>query len=256
MNVSFIRIVLHGGLGNQLFQYFIGCLESRRREAAGLLLVSDFLSSYETSRDVELQPLLKTSSVHQVRITHADAVIHTRLPKIVRRLTGKEFIPFIPGYGVIVDGYFQWARSYRVYSHDHINAELNSWRQALAELLQPQAPTHQHVTHIRLGDFFKSTKQARAFASAQLQSLPGPMDLVTDQEEVLNEELVRLNLPFKVQVVPTGPMSAWELLGLLSRYGRITTNGSSLAFWAAILSNADFESSNTEHIRIWRLLTT
>jgi hypothetical protein len=37
-------------------------------------------------------------------------------------------------------------------------------------------------------------------------------------------------------------------------YRRVDTNGSSLAFWAATLANADFTSTNPEHVKIWRLL--
>jgi hypothetical protein len=47
-------------------------------------------------------------------------------------------------------------------------------------------------------------------------------------------------------------MNAWDLMRLFSRYGLIETNGSSLAFWAAILSGAQFKSSNRDHMALWR----
>lgn len=250
-----VRVVLHGGLGNQLFQFFVGCLETRRNPRSNLLLVTDFLSSYQIARDVEILPLLQAFAMCKAHIAPSDFLTRIRVPKILRYISGNEFIFYVPRYGRIVDGYFQRVRLYDAYNRKHIDAEIKIWRQVLMPLIRTKAPANEHIAHVRLGDFFQSPKHAREYARARLQTLSGPTDLVTDQDDILQEELARLHLPFEVNVVPSATLTAWELLELFCQYSRISTNGSSLAFWSAVLSNASFESSNVDHNDLWRLLT-
>jgi len=37
-------------------------------------------------------------------------------------------------------------------------------------------------------------------------------------------------------------------------FRRIDTNGSSLAFWAAVLAQSQFRSSNAEHVNVWQYI--
>lgn len=250
-----IRIVLHGGLGNQLFQYFVGRLEAKRRSATRLALVPDLLAQYGAARELELAPLIDGEPEGLVCIVPANRLDRLRVPKVIWRLTRREIILRLPGRGATIDGYFQWVSSYGIYPSQAFREVIGSWRSVLSTthiLLQPQ---HERVTHIRLGDFFRSEAQARAFARQRLKALTSPTDLVTDGEKILGDELARLALPFDVKIVPTAELSAWELLSLLSGYKRIDTNGSSLAFWAAVLSRAELVTSNSDHEAIWRLLT-
>jgi hypothetical protein len=254
MTTSSVRVVLHGGLGNQLFQYFIGRLEAKRRCIDTVLLVAGLLTTYETSRVLELNPLVQAEPPPRAQSTAVDMLSRARLPKIAWRLAGREFVLTVPCYGVIIDGYFQWQGSYRAYSPANIAEVVGAWRRALAGPLQLMSPRRRHVTHVRLGDFFDSQETARQFTRARLKTLQGPTDLVTDQEDLVNEQLFSLQLPFDVRVVPTAEMSAWDLLALFCRYEHIATNGSSLAFWAAVLADAQLESSNPDHMDIWRLI--
>jgi hypothetical protein len=45
-----------------------------------------------------------------------------------------------------------------------------------------------------------------------------------------------------------------EVFALFSTYECIETNGSSLAFWAAVLTQSQFRSSNEEHVNVWKYL--
>jgi hypothetical protein len=255
MSKEAIRVVLHGGLGNQLFQYFIGRLIAKQRNSARLLLLPDLLANYGTSRVLELDPLIQAERAPISRIAPSDPVTRARLPKIVWRIVGREVILQVPGYGIVIDGYFQWASSYRACSRSHIDEVIEAWRHALVDMLQLKSRIGRHVTHIRLGDFFQSQDEAKRFAYARLRTLTSSTDLVTDQEDLVKELLATLHFPFAVKVVPTESMSAWDLLALFSQYARVSTNGSSLAFWGAVIGNNELESSNLEHMAIWRLLT-
>ena len=103
------------------------------------------------------------------------------------------------------------------------------------------------LLHIRLSDFFRSNDEARNFVREKLLQLTKETDLVTDQEALVQEELSQLSLPFNVKLLNTKNMTAWKLFSVMSEYEFIETNGSSLAVWAAILSNSEFKTSNLEH---------
>jgi hypothetical protein len=77
---------------------------------------------------------------------------------------------------------------------------------------------------------------------------------MTDQEDLVQLALAHRPGRAAVRIVSTQGMSAWQVFHLFSMYRRVDTNGSSLAFWAATLANADFTSTNPEHVKIWRLL--
>ncbi|HEY8876213.1 MAG TPA: hypothetical protein VIN03_01535, partial [Roseateles sp.] len=81
-------------------------------------------------------------------------------------------------------------------------------------------------------------------------------DLMTDQEALVQNILERPGAGRPaIRIVSTQGMSAWQVLREFSNYREIDTNGSSLAFWAAVLCGAHFSSSNPQHVDAWRVLT-
>ena len=250
-----IHVLLHGGLGNQLFQYFAGCLAAGRFALPTICLITEKLKNYKTSRAFELQVLLKNAILPFTVVENADIIAQMRIPKIICKFTKREFLFSFPGYGLIIDGYFQSLSHYQKYNNTEAGKVLEVWRHELlsANLLKPVV--RQNVTHVRLGDFFRSSKDARVFAQKCLLDLKTDTDLVTDQEGLIEEELTKLTLPFKIKVIPTEGLTAWELISLFSEYRTIQSNGSSLALWAAIFSKACFETTNINHKALWSFLT-
>ena len=248
------KVVLHGGLGNQLFQYFFASIEAGKQAPADICLITDFLGRYSSPRSVELHPLIEPRLSEGVRLSAAGLLLRARLPKVLKRITGREMALPIPGYGTIVDGYFQELAHYRDCPPSVMAAVLAQWRSPLKGRLALDIPAVGRITHIRLGDFFNNPETARAFAARQLSAISGPTDLVTDQDDVLADELAKLDLSHHVRLLPSADMSAWDLMALMCRYESISTNGSTLAFWAAVIRGAQLHSTNQEHVAIWRLL--
>lgn len=247
-------VVLHGGLGNQLFQYFHTCALAAQSRNAEIRLITNFLARYSSPRNIELLPFIESRLSDRLSLSNADALLRMRIPKLLKRITGRELVVSIPGYGVIVDGYFQEFGHFKSCPANVLAAELTQWRRTLAERLSLDTPGKGRITHIRLCDFFNDREAARSFAARQLSAISGPTDLVTDQEDVLADELAKRDLAHPVRLLPSADMSAWDLMALMCRYEAISTNGSTLAFWAAVIRGAQFHSTNQEHVAIWRLL--
>ncbi len=249
-----MHIVLHGGLGNQLFQYFHTCTLAAQCGNTEIRLITDFLVRYSSTRNIELLPLIESRLSDGLRLCKTDSLLSMRIPKVLKRVIGRELVVSIPGYGVIVDGYFQEIQHYKNCPADVLAAELALCRSSLTKRLSLNTLGGGRITHIRLGDFFNDQEAARLFASRQLSAISCPTDLVTDQEDVLAEELAKLDLAHPVRLLSSVDMSAWDLMALMCRYETISTNGSTLAFWAAVIRGSRLLSTNQEHVAIWRHL--
>lgn len=255
LTTTSVRVVLHGGLGNQLFQYFIGHLEARHLATPLLRLNTHALGNYSAARKFELAPLTTLpSDTPQVTVHANDLIARLRIPKLLHRLTKREMVLNCPIYGRLVDGYFQHRKDFQRYPPAMLHNLRSDWRHALFMKDLLCAPNRLRITHIRLGDFFRSSEEARHFARGHLVNLRGTSDLVTDQEDLVQSILEELHLLGRLRVVPSKSMDAWSLLRLFSQYGHIETNGSSLAFWAATLAGTQFTSSNPEHQAIHALV--
>jgi hypothetical protein len=246
-----IRIVLHGGLGNQLFQYFVGRVEQVQR-GGGITLHAELLQRYGTARGLELSPLLEAPSEADVDVTPIGPLARARVPKLLQRMGLGDRVLRVPGWGRIVDGYFHRADEFAPFGPAARAHVLQDWRQALAPQGLLLAAHTDHLMHLRLGDFFKSRDRARAFAVDRLRGVGAHTDVVTDQEDLIGELISELPEGRNLTVIPSAALSAWELFSLMSGYRTITTNGSSLAFWAAVLGERTLESTNPEHVALSR----
>ncbi len=250
--MSKLYVVLHGGLGNQLFQYFYSRLALDAFQLTSLCVVSDFLRDYDAPREIELEPLIESTQAGAVFYSTPSALLRMRLPKVLNKLTGLETPLVIPAFGVIVDGYFQKFNHYRNVSEVKIASELAIWRKALRSRLSLDQLQQGRLLHIRLGDFFHDLDLARTFTAERLAAIRSPTDVITDQEELVIGVLRDLQVSAPVRVVSTSNMPAWDLMQLMCRYESISTNGSTLAYWASVLCRAELLSTNPEHMKIWR----
>lgn len=247
-----IKVVLHGGLGNQLFQYLLAKTLTVKHPQYKILMVDEFLSKYEVARNFELTSILNNEELQYCR---ANWLIRLRLPKVIARLLGgRESALRVPFCGYIVDGYYQSVESYNGFTDGLIANAIASMRAAVIErniLLKPLNPK---VRHLRLTDFFRSAEDARSYVKQCLAEIDSDIDFVTDQEDLLLEELKSFNSQFKVNLVPTGHMKAWDLVTLMSSYREIVTNGSTLPMWVAILAKTELITSNKNHSDLWSKL--
>lgn len=249
---KFIKVVLHGGLGNQLFQYLLARILIIMHPQYEIKMVGDFLSKYNVVRNFELSTILNGREIQSHR---ADWLIRLRLPKIMGRLskTGESIVR-IPYYGYIVDGYYQSVDSYLTFSDGSIACAIESIRAAVYEKNILTKPFKSKVRHLRLTDFFESDQEARAYVRKCLTEVDSDLDFVTDQEDLLLQELMHFKSGFEVNLIPTSYMQAWDLVTLMSSYKQIVTNGSTLPMWVAILAKIELITSNKNHFALWSKL--
>ena len=184
-----------------------------------------------------------------------DYLIRLRLPKIVSRFfCKKDFALHIPCYGYIVDGYYQAIDDYVYFSEECISNAITSIRRTLIENNILSNPSREKIMHLRLTDFFISSQDARAHVKKCLSEIDSDMDFVTDQDDILLEELKNFKSQFKLNLIPTVNMKAWDLFTLMSSYKKIITNGSSLPLWAAILARTELITDNKNHFALWSKL--
>jgi hypothetical protein len=252
MAKKFIIVVLHGGLGNQLFQYLLAKILMVKHPQYEIKMIDDLLSKYNVVRNFELSTILNGSEVQSYR---ADWLIRLRLPKIMGRLSRtKESVVRIPYYGYIVDGYYQSVDSYLAFSDYSIASAIESIRAAVYEKNILTQPLKNKVRHLRLTDFFESDQEARVYIRKCLAEVDSDLDFVTDQEDLLLDELKHFKSHFEVNLIPTSHMHAWDLVTLISSYKQIVTNGSTLPMWAAILARTELTTSNKNHFALWSKL--
>jgi len=247
-----IKVVLHGGLGNQLFQYLLAKVLIVKHPQYEIKMIDDFLSKYNVVRNFELSNILNGC---EGQFCSADWLIRLRLPKIIGRLsrTGESIIR-IPCYGYIVDGYYQSVDSYLTFSDGSIASAIESIRAAVKKRNILTKPFKSKVRHLRLTDFFKSDQDARVYVRKCLTEVVSDLDFVTDQEDLMLDELKHFKSHFKVNLIPTSHMQAWDLVTLMSSYKQIITNGSTLPLWTAILAKTELITSNKNHLALWSKL--
>jgi hypothetical protein len=249
-----IYVVLHGGLGNQLFQFFRALVTSNKIPDCDFFFVEVFLGQYNSHRKFELDAILDKKISYR-KNAKSNFLIRIRLPKLLAKfILPTEPVLMIPAFGFILDGYFQSISSYKDFSKDDIRSALSLFRMLAREKSLIVMPVKYEVYHVRLTDFFNGNEEARSYVSNFLLGITSNVDIVTDDETLFENELAKVRLPYQINVIPTKNFTAWDLIKLFSRYRKITSNGSSLAFWASLLSQSTLETTNKSHHKLWLFL--
>ena len=250
-----MSVVLHGGLGNQLFQYFYATLVHRAKRSSIVKLHLGFLSSYESARALELNPLISQRLNKCVELIYTpNFLINLRIPKVLNYLIGREYrIGFI-SLIYIIDGYFQKIRSYVDFSRIAIDDTLKDFRTLLIDQKLINYSDKPFLVHIRLGDFFSDSIEAKKHISSRLSKLDEDVDIITDQEWLISEFIAETAHSKNLKIVSTSDLDSWGVLRLMSSYRNIDTNGSSLAFWAAVFSCSNLITSNPDHQKLFDFL--
>ena len=249
-----VIIVLHGGLGNQLFQLFRGLTHLVEFPDYGIIFNEYFLNKYSVKREFELDPIASTSLSFRREKT-ANFFIKFRMAKVIKNIfSGKDFIISIINNHIIIDGYFQNKSDYQKIQKKTINEAIILLRKFTNENFLNSMKSKKEIHHIRLTDFFKNRNEATIFVSSYLKKITKNIDIITDDEDLLCNEIKKNKLAFNINIIPTKNFSSWELLKILSNYGVVNSNGSSLAFWGALLSGSILKTSNNEHQELFEFL--
>lgn len=156
------------------------------------------------------------------------------MPKVLERLFGRQESPWKLGKDAYLDGYFQTAKLYSRFGESTIRRHL----QVLAdELAINPAQDDDLLIHLRVGDFFKNRDEARLHVLSRLREIPNKSALVTNDEDLLNdEELSELVAAKEARLISTKGLSAENVLRTLSRHRKVSANDSTLTVWAHVLA--------------------
>lgn len=246
-----VRVVLHGGLGNQLFQFFYATNLAMRLPGTPVHLHRELLQRYETVRNFELDCLVRDNPM--VSIQPIGRFCRLRLPKLAYRLTKQEREWYVYGAGLIVDGYFQTRQHYERFNRQQLLAVVDAWRSRLGLETLSKLEGRQLV-HIRLGDFFQSDYEAIQYVTQRFQQLDPDIDVMSNQEELVCRAIEALGRSGRTQIITTRELNSLALLQRMAAYKKIQTNGSTLAFWAACLSAAALQTTDPSHQMTFRYL--
>ena len=251
-----ITVVLHGGLGNQLFQLFRSLLILIEHSNAKIEFIEFFLDKYATKRKFELGPYLG-SHIQYERKINPNLYIKLRIAKILNSISPKkEKIYTFHHNEFIVDGYFQSINDYESIPFNTIKNSLKLIKRSVTGHLVLIKYKKKEIYHIRLSDFFKKKEDAENYINMILNNICQDIDLITDDEKTLKNAIYKKKLRYKVNLISTKNYSSWKVIQIMFKYQKIFSNGSTLAFWAAILSESNLEISNQKLQDLFNLLTS
>lgn len=240
----------HGGLGNQIFQIFFARLYAQT-------LDTDYAELHDTNykhkfdRSLEIHPAPAAITKRQHLISDL------RIPKLLLRLHLRETEKITVFSDTFLDGYFQGASDYKSFPDALIEAQIRGLRKELN--IRCSDSNQSTLYHIRLGDFFTNHQDAKAHALNRIEELKPESTIISNQEEIFLEDFVQDKLRGKgCMLHSTAGYTSEDVLRLMSKYGRIVTNNSTLALWASVLGSCHTEFSDSRlaavHDRFFRLV--
>lgn len=232
-NCKDVHLILHGGLGNQLFQYQAALKVAAQGSVINIYTFE--LDNYATKRHFELLPILLDNNRFMIHPNSSNLLIRSRLPKIIAFLFKKELILRVPLMGFIVDGYFI---NKNFYQTDVVENEIHSLMKKKISI--PRQSNHNKLIHLRLTDFFSNSLEAESFVEKQILKIKSPVDIITDDENIVKMILSKYEKHKLARVISTENKNAWDVLKIMSAYKYISSNGSTLALWAGWLGSSEY----------------
>lgn len=259
VGLSVVKICLSGGLGNQLFQYAFGVSLSRSMEVDKVEMFTSHLSRYATARDYELDPFssLWEASGKVSLNDRRDLIIDLRLPKVLKRLGlwNREYLRLSAGT-YVVDGYFQSVGSFdKVLFRDLLDV-ISELKKVSVDFgrneLKGFEASGRRLVHIRCTDFYSSVEEAAEAVQARLVTESDDCIIVSDDDDLVERCLE--NIKVEHGILRTKGWSALEMLSLFRAAKSVSTNGSSLAFWGALLGGQRLETTSLSHQALFQFM--
>lgn len=240
MEINKIYLQTHGGLGNQLFQYFSAKLIHNRNLDAKLILIHNDRYSHSFELIEELKELEFNSS--RVNITKLESFItRMRVPKIFEKFRVNHGILYFSN-AIYLDGYFQSAKVYSCYGSSEINTVVRDMARMMSITAKKE---YEHLYHIRLADFFSNDYDRQSEITKVLRKIEKNSYVITSDDNLLKKPINQRVLAAKncVHIVTTN-MNPSDIFRLMTKARTVHSNNSTFAFWAALLSTGELDISS------------
>lgn len=236
----------HGGLGNQIFQIL----------AAKLLSFQFKVNKIQIYHNDKYNHSFKLSDKFYIYDKAKGLILFLsklRLPKFFFRLnlSDKEYLNFYRFF--FLDGYFQDISFYQKFPREVINSNLSYLRKLL--LVTKLKRKNKKLYHLRLGDFFLNRELAKNYAINYIKKCENLSHLITNQEDLLSSNNLNKLIKYKkIKIIKTGKIKATDLLNFMASYDEITSNSSTLAFWAAVLGESKLNIKSKRLMILYKFL--
>jgi hypothetical protein len=270
-----ITVLLRGGLGNQLFQYFTA-LEISNKFGGRLILDTSLLPSvgFVDSRGISVFPLELSAFVHEGKVRRGILYklllqsfayyLYTRLAQLERQLAARPNQWPSRRNRLTHDSLVEIRELSSVAKHIKINSlclstnpKLEIRASDLSALSRPLKPTEWfdsevkfiesvkpvaiHIRlgdHIRLGSQFDGAYVKRALTWLEGQNGPHPVWVFSDQPDLAANLLTSMPYEFRI-IQPPNHSPAQESLALMAKASSLVMGKSTFSYWAAMLSTQE-----------------
>ena len=254
-HVRNIEVLLAGGFGNQLFQYYAGRLLAKHYEADFSINVFGFpnyvISGGPQDRSFQLPSLtnLPIEEVTKNPFSYYKCKLSKRIPitrKMFGIVTDENYSE--PHYStkLLLNGYFQFANAiWEKRSQIAQEIQFEYFSKSTNLMLANIPSIDQSICiHLRLGDYLKlsdfkvASKDYLENCLVSIQSLSTelPVFLITDSENVVTELYSEIIDKFQIKILQTSQIPPWEIIHVLKLFKYLVLSKSSLSWWAGFLS--------------------
>lgn len=217
----------HGGLGNQVFQIFFATCMCVKYGIESFIVIHDANYAHGFGLEKSFVKYCNSSLFEKF-------LSKLRLPKIFAKIGFCKSGRFRFLNTIYLDGYFQDKSFYSAYESTVMRGALLRIKSDLSLILNT-LPKPDSVHHIRLKDFFGSEDEEARYISTYFANIDHVVDVVTNNDKLLLKTIHNMGKQVDcVNLIDTENEIALGVLRILSGYSTIVTNGSTLAFWAAV----------------------
>ena len=248
-----VELIVQGGFGNQLFQYFAGVHFSRSLEKPLVLNLNWFDSTHknsEFSRNFELS---------QLPIPSEYAINYSRVPSLISRICGQSKwlgrqnivarnyadLANYRSTAFILDGFFQEAEPITKY-REEVAIFLKSVAEdpAYTNLIKSLTKESATCLHLRLGDYlhlkdFKVLSNSFIEESLNLIKQVNPTKVyyvITDSPHEIDKLYGNILSKWNFRMIDSKNFSSHQLIILMSSFENLVISKSSLGWWGGFLA--------------------
>ncbi len=271
MSENSVRVLLRGGLGNQLFQYASGFAKASQLEASLVIDASQLPKSSESLGGVSLWPEQISEfhhGAHKIihnerqspkpsRLAQLERVFGDRAPKILahfgrfanERNANVQLLTSMTHRKIVINSYCD-SPLYFSDQKDVIQRQVSSLvspSDAYHDSLKRTSDASPLAIHVRLGDYknlssiYGATDPSyfeRAISLSQRLDASREIWLFSDEPESALEILAPRVPGARIAPI-SGPMTGLETLNIMSKCSGLVASNSSFSWWAAYLMRKD-----------------